>query len=585
MMNRNTWMVGSAAFTLVVMVILAGVFYDDIKGQSEIPDGAIRVSIASSSTKKEWMDAAIKDFNDRSRHGNELRVGGKPIYIEVLTEEIDQGVFDHYRSGTMVSDTLSGKITPTVLSPAEASWVEQLNDSWQSSRGKVLTTGKPTPLVRTPLVVAMWESRAVALGCWPEPGPACTWQELNALAADPTGWGKFGRPDWGHLKIGYGYVGESNSGTLTALLLCSIGANKTSELTVSDIEPTNGCGRAIETFEGAKVHSGKKSSWLLGLMRDGGPDYLDAVTTYEQEVVAFNRENGATLRERLVAIYPQDGTAIAEHPFAILSGADWVSPQQAAAANLFLKYLLGDSQQEALDQWGLRRADAGARTRAPIEPRFGANPNAPIVLIEVPPPLVMSRLVEVWHRVKKHAVIAMVFDKSGSMEGQKMTVALAGAAAFIEAMDPQDELIWIPFDDRPYTLQQGPKSMIGEVLLGRLKSTSAAGGTSLYDAVGQAHGLVQARRSVLGDSRRYGIVVLSDGKDTSSEKFSLAQLRSLLAPFEGDPFAIQIHTIGIGNDADKGVLTTIAEGAHGRYWDAKDPTRALASYGEIAVHY
>jgi Ca-activated chloride channel family protein len=84
------------------------------------------------------------------------------------------------------------------------------------------------------------------------------------LAADPAGWGKFGRPDWGHLKAGYGYVGESNSGTLTALLLCSIGLNKTSELTVADVGPANRCGRAIETFEGAKVHSGKTSSWLLG---------------------------------------------------------------------------------------------------------------------------------------------------------------------------------------------------------------------------------------------------------------------------------------------------------------------------------
>jgi len=584
-MRRNIWMVASAAAVLAVMVVLAGLFYDDINGESEIPAGAVRVSIASSSTKKEWIDAAIKDFNAQSRHGDELRVDGKPIYIEVLTEEIDRGVFDHYRSGTMVADTLSGKITPTVLSPAEASWVEQLNDTWQSTHGEVLTTGKPAPLVRTPLVVAMWESRAVALGCWPEAGPNCTWEGLNALASDPAGWGKYGRPDWGHLKIGYGYVGESNSGTLTALMLCSVGSHKASGLTVEDIAPTNGCGQAIQSFEGAKVHSGKKSSWLLGLMRDGGPDYLDAVTTYEQEVVGFNRENAGVLRERLVAAYPQDGTAIAEHPFAVLDGAEWVSPQQAAAANLFLKFLLEDSQQRSLEQWGLRRADPAAAAQPPIESRYGANPNAALVVVDVPPPLVMSRLIEVWHQVKKHAVIAVVFDKSGSMQGQKMTVALEGTAAFVTAMDPQDELIWIPFDDRPYPLQGGLKGAIGEALLGRIRSTGAAGGTALYDAVGEAYRQVEARRAVLGDSRRYGIVVLSDGQDTSSEKFTLALVRNLLVPHEGDPFAIQIHTIGIGDDADKGILTTIAEGAHGRYWDAKDPTRVLSSYREIAVHY
>ena len=48
---------------------------------------------------------------------------------------------------------------------------------------------RATPiLVRTPLVMAMWESRATALGCWPTAGPGCTWQAVRTLAESADGW-------------------------------------------------------------------------------------------------------------------------------------------------------------------------------------------------------------------------------------------------------------------------------------------------------------------------------------------------------------------------------------------------------------
>jgi Mg-chelatase subunit ChlD len=171
------------------------------------------------------------------------------------------------------------------------------------------------------------------------------------------------------------------------------------------------------------------------------------------------------------------------------------------------------------------------------------------------------------------------------MQGQKLTTALAGAIDFVQAMDPQDELIWIPFDGRVYPGRQGLKSQIGEQLIDDIKSTTAAGGTAFYDALGEAYRRVSERKTTLGDARRYGIVVLSDGQDTASVQMSLAQLQALLEPSEGDPTAIQIHTIGVGADADKRVLTMLASVAHGRYWDAKDPTRVPETYRQIAVHY
>jgi Ca-activated chloride channel family protein len=546
-------------------------------------DETIKISIASSSTKKEWLEESIKLFNSASRSDGALQVNGKAVVVQVVQEEIEPGKFDHYRSGTMVSDVASGKIKPTIISPAEESWLDKLNLDWKSTHGTLAITEKPHALVRTPLVVAMWQSRATALGCWPVATPACTWKSFSDVAVSATGWGVAGHPEWGKLKFGYGYVGESNSGTLTAVMLCMIGAGKIAGLSHEDVGERTACGEMIAGVERAKVHSGKKSDWLLGWMQTGGPEYLDAVTTYEQEVIEFNKRHGDKLREPLVAAYPQDGTVVVEHPFAILGGADWVSKDQVSAAERFRQFLLSSERQAALGDVGLRPANPATKPRG-IETKLGANPDAHLLPVVMPDALVMERITEVWHKNKKHAVLALVFDKSGSMQGEKMTTALAGAKAFVDAMDPDDYFIWIPFDSQVYTGVQGTKADIGEKLTSDIAGTVASGGTSLNDAVITAYQALESRRKTQGSSVRYGIILLSDGKDTSSRS-GAAALQRLLAPAEGDPTAIQIHAIGIGDDADKAVLTKIATSAHGRYWDAKDPKRVLDAYRQIAVHY
>ena len=131
----------------------------------------------------------------------------------------------------------------------------------------------------------------------------------------------------------------------------------------------------------------------------------------------------------------------------------------------------------------------------------------------MPDSLVFDRIIEVWHKVKKHAIIAVVFDKSGSMRGPKMNAALAGAEEFIRRMDPEDFVIWIPFDAEVYRGKEGLISGIGESLVDEISGTTAGGGTALYDAVLQAFRKLESQRLVEGDTIRYGLVLLSDGRD------------------------------------------------------------------------
>ena len=543
----------------------------------------INITIASSITKWEWLEEAVRIFNEASETNPDLRFTRRPIHVEVLLEEDPlTGRLRHFNSGTQVKDTLTQDIQPTILSPASTHWIRWLNKEWESQHGKEITTGPWDQLLSTPVVVAMWESRATALGCWPTPDPNCTWGRLRDLAASPEGWGMIGHPEWGEFHFGYAYVGESDVGTQTAVLLCMMGLQQNTDLDVTDIKINNGCGEAISDVEKAIAHRGTSSPLILDSMQRGGSAFLDAVTTYEKNVIGFNSTHQTS--DQLVSVYPQDGTVIADHPFAIMDRADWVTTSQVEAAKIFRSFLLSLEQQQAFLPFGLRPS-TNFHPDSPIDLAHGANPAANLVTLDTPDVLVVDQVINVWLEVKKPANIVMAFDKSGSMEGEKITQARNGAVEFVGEMGRKDWLLWLPFDGKYYPGSKGLVSDIGEQLKKEISLTPADGETALYDAIARAYEELESQREESGDEARYGIVVLSDGQDTRSET-TLAMLETMLRPREGDQAGIQVHTIGIGDNADDQVLTKIANFTHGgRYWKVNDTTTIDAVYRRISKYF
>ena len=552
-------------------------------GDGGVPDDSIVISIASSITKWEWLEAAVDVFNEAAKSNPDFQVSGDPIHVEVLLEKDPlSGKLRHWNSPTQVNATVRGDIQPTILSPAGTTWLKKLN----RDHGSEITTEPWQSLLTTPVVIAMWESRARALNCWPDAGPDCTWKQIRDLAASPEGWGMVGHPEWGKFHFGYAYVGESDVGTQTAVLLCMMGLQKNEGLKVADVAANNECGQAIADVEDVIVHRGTSSPLILKAMETGGPAFLDAVTTYEKNVIGFNRANQDNRQEMLVAIYPQDGTVVANHTFAILNRAPWVTGQQVTAAKIFRDFLLTSEQQSLLLESGLRPSATDIKLGSPIIEANGANPSKDVVVeLNTPPVPVVDQIVAVWRDVKKPANIVLVFDKSGSMQGDKISQARNGAVEFVREMSRKDWLAWLPFDSKVYPGVSGIKSEIGEQLEDEIRAITARGGTSLYDAIAQAYEILQKRQESQGDTARYGIVILSDGKDESSET-SLPTLEVIMKPEEGGPAGIQVHTIGIGDDADDLVLTRIASFTKGgRYWKVKDTATIGAVYKRISKYW
>ena len=80
------------------------------------PGGTLEISFVSSSAKKSWIDAMVKQFNAA---GN--RVGRKAIVVKA----------SHGNSGEQLDQIKAGSLKPDLWSPGDESWLELASAHWK----------------------------------------------------------------------------------------------------------------------------------------------------------------------------------------------------------------------------------------------------------------------------------------------------------------------------------------------------------------------------------------------------------------------------------------------------------------------
>ncbi len=499
---------------------------------------SVELSILYGSEKKTWLDEQIQAFNATSSalgDGRVIHVTGKAI-----------------GSGEAMTAILDGSERPDVFSPATGAYVTLLDQAWQSRDGHTRPIAPPgEPLVLSPIVIAMWRPMAEALG-WPN--KPLGWSDILAVSRDPGGWGRFGHPEWGAMKLGHTHPEYSSSGLLSVLAIAYAGAKTTRGLTAEDlpkVEPF------MADIEDAIVHYGKSTGFFSDKMIERGPTYLSAAVLYENLVIE-SYERPRTLD--LVAIYPVEGTFWSDHPYSVLD-APWVGPEHREAAATFLGFLKAGPQQARAMALGFRPADPTIKVGAPIDQAHGASAHEPQSLLEIPDAAALDALLAAWRHTKKPADVVLVFDKSGSMQGRPLAEAQAGAKAFLATLDARDQVTLLFFDRTVYPAY-GPVE-VGHArreLEARIDGISADGGTALYDATLTAEGLLEARTRAEVHRIR-AVVVMTDGEDTDSEH-DLAALIKRLHREETGP---AVFTIGYGDQPNQAALEALAKAGAGAF--------------------
>ncbi len=533
---------------------------------------AVQVSIASAVTKQRWLEAARLAFAQAGIR----TTSGMPIEITV------QNVL----SGESMLGIAGQTLQPVVWSPGEMTWVDQLTARWTRDNASPVMTKACTPTVLTPVGLAIWRPMAEALG-WP--ADPISWADLIALANDPQGWAAYGHPEWGRLRLGHTHPQYSSAGLLFMASVVYAISGKTGDITPEDIyAPQVERGLAALAQNTAKY--GMVTTDLLNNMASFGPSFLHVTSAFEEGTVRFNTERSADLRWPLAFVFPQEGTFWSDQPYCILDGAPWVSSEQAEAAQLFLEFLTSDAMQAEAGTHFVRPLAPGAPLGPYLTLANGTDPAASRTSVpdfEIPGPEVSESIIDQFLTTKRKATVVVVVDTSGSMQADnRIGTATTATAAFLRRLDPRDRVGLVTFSAAVSRLAEiAPVRDIGEAMTQRVLSLVANGGTNLHAAVCEATRMIaqeKGRDRAAGDNRLYGIVLLSDGKDTANEISETRMFQTCLASQVEGEEGPKMFVISFGDETDVTLLKRLAQDTNGVLFSA-DPASIDATYLKISA--
>jgi Ca-activated chloride channel family protein len=283
-----------------------------------------------------------------------------------------------------VNRILDGSERPTIWSPASSIWIPYMNTKWRNITGSDYDIAVDwTPLVLSPVVVAGW-------GSYLEEHNVTGFMDLYHLSKDGVDF-KYGHPD----------PLLSNGGTMTVVLEFAEAAGKKPEdLTIEDLKNETVI-EIVRTIESNAVAYGKSTGFFGAWAAENGPNAIQFFGIYENVVLDNSLKALKKWNDPLVAIYPEKGTLLADHPFVILNGT-WIDHWQRFAAGQYIFFLLKPENQELAEQHGFRPAISSV----PLDQTIFTPSNGVQYEINVPimKPLkgeVMEAIFTAWVRVRR----------------------------------------------------------------------------------------------------------------------------------------------------------------------------------------
>jgi Ca-activated chloride channel family protein len=333
---------------------------------------AVHVSFAYSPEKEKLLLPLIAAFNREGR-----QVGGHPVFVDGINAS----------SGDAESRIAKGTFKPVAWSPASSLWGRLLN----FEADQPYTADAPQSIVRTPLVIAMWEPMARALG-WPR--KKLGFADILKLATSGKGWAAYGKPEFGAFKLVHTNPDFSTSGLSATVAEYFAALGKKEGLTEKDIANPK-ARKEVRDIERSIVHYGDTTLFIENQLKQDGPAYASAVAMEETTLLDFNKTRGS--RDKLVAIYPSEGTFDSDSPFFTLA-APWVSSAQKDGAKAFQAYLADKLTPELAAKYGFRPADRAKAPAPPITAANGADPKQPTRVLVPPDPRVLAANKSTWRR-------------------------------------------------------------------------------------------------------------------------------------------------------------------------------------------
>jgi Ca-activated chloride channel family protein len=526
----------------------------------------------------------------------ELTIAVSPLMADVMSELADS--FNAQQQRTPDDKTMSVAVMPIdpqhmvqeaiskpafqAISPDSSLWLDRLEMQWAERSGEIAGSAEsgqvPIGQRRTaeqmryaisPIVIAAWESVARELG-WPE--KQIGWQDIQELGAE--------NPDfkWSHPST------QHASGLLATLAIFYAGSGMTRGLTVEAATEQTTLDY-VQEIESTVRFYGEDEQVITERLAAEGRAFLDAFVAQERMVIDWNRNHSG---EKLVALYPKEGSSWTDHPLALLELGQTpdelaVTDNQRATYRAFANYLASTEAQSKLLSSGYRPADLAIsldNAESPFANTDAVDWREPQTTLQIPSPPVVEVVLNAWYYTKRPTNVYLVVDTSGSMDGEKLARAKEALSAFVtQIQGARDRVGIVEFGSgvksfRPLESVSGDNR---QTTISLINNMNASGGTALLDAVYQS----TASLLSLEDSEAINaIVVMTDGLENESSS-TLADLEQLMSRTRIAPV---IFTVAFGDDADEEMLSEIAAIGGGQFRRA-DETDIEELYRVISTYF
>lgn len=558
-----TYTIIGGAMVLLLCCALAVIAWNGLQGSltplvqqadNTIGFRSATLTLAYSPEKGQMLQVLVEQFNRQDLH----TADGQPMQVKLVEMSPED----------MVSAALENP-TFQALTPDSMLWLDQLDRQWalrqQVEAGQIAPrrVGEATRYAVSPIVIAAWETVARDLG-WPQP---VGWNTIQKRATDDADF------KWNHASTSHA------SGLLATLAEFYAGAGKTRGLTPDDATAQSTLDY-VRNIERTVKYYGEGELTVIERAQKEGRSFLDAFVVQEQLVVRFNRDQRG---EKLIALYPAEGTLWADHPLALLELPELAANQRRTYQAL-REFLLSADAQKLVLSYGYRPADLSIAldgADSPLTAASGVDPKQPQTTLQMPPAAVIEVVQNVWYYTKRLTNVFLVVDTSGSMRGEKLDAAKIALGAFLSQIKGSQERVgMVEFSGQVNNvIELDELGRTRDTLANTISALNANGDTALLDGVRTAYRRLQD----LGDRERINaIVAMTDGRENASS-VSLNTLVRDIQRGNRDGVPVVIFCIAYGGDADYNTLSAIADASGGQVREGTEETirelyKLLSSY-------
>ncbi len=511
----------------VIIIIFALIAYSIINNSDSDSgdytyknDNVFRI-ISSTSTQK--MDEKLIKYGKKNRIKVEIEHYGDLEIVDILNND------SHPYDAVWISNSL---------------WLYMLDNTY-------LTTDSKS-IVIDPVVMGITKSKAESLGFIGK--DVYNKDILNAIRS-------------GKLKYVMASVTKTNTGATSYLSFLNSMLGSPEVLTEDMLTKESLKNDLKDFFKGVERVSGDEE-YLIDMYKSGN---YDAMINYESSLIELNQELVKKGKEPLYLVYPVDGVAINDMPFAYINN-DSTDEKNHEKFLKLQNYLRSDEAIKLMQEYGYRSWYGGTNEKANkkvFNPDWGIDTTKYLKDMKYPSKKVINKAINLYiESFRKPTHVVFCLDVSGSMYGsglrelkEAMNYILDKELASKDNLQfsDNDKITIITFNNRVQKVFQTRLGSETNLAINDVNSLVANGGTNIYDPSIEALKILQKDSS---SEFTKTVILMTDGNSNAGSYHNLKYY------YRDNKLDIPIYSITFG-DSSEYELRDIADLTNAKVFDGK----------------